>query len=379
MRRLILSILMLLVMTTHAGASGFPAKRVYERFAPSVVLIFATKGEGTGMIGAGSIISKAGLIVTNAHVVVDKKSGHPYPVVRVYLKPPRVTGIPQRDLKTPLRARVLHYTTELDLALLRVSGLPQDINIIELADPKDIKVGEEVVAIGHPEQGGLWSLTYGRISGEISDFHGIKGKDMYQTDTSVNRGNSGGPLLDRRGYMVAVNSNIARIGRGGLPITGVNFSIKSSVVKRWLEENGITIAYGKKPLREEEVAMKPAVEKDDKALKEELKRELREELKKELEEELRAKVEKQVKAETVSGKEKKPSHVAEREDEAVKFRKTRGEEEGKPQGAEKKEARTGEQLITPRRPYDYDALLRAVEAELEDMMEEMRGKIRRMR
>ena len=120
-----------------------------------------------------------------------------------------------------------------------------------MADPDEIKIGEEVIAIGHPEQGGLWSLTYGRISGSIENFSDIDGKDVFQTDTSLNRGNSGGPLLDQRGYMVAINSNIARLGSGGLPITGVNFAIKSSVVKKWLSKEGYTIAYGQKPLIEE--------------------------------------------------------------------------------------------------------------------------------
>ncbi|KKM18210.1 hypothetical protein LCGC14_1668000, partial [marine sediment metagenome] len=63
-----------------------------------------------------------------------------------------------------------------------------------------------------------------------------------------NRGNSGGPLLDRRGYMVGVNTNIARRGSGDLAITGVNFALKSSVVNNWLGQQGVRLAYGTKPL-----------------------------------------------------------------------------------------------------------------------------------
>ena len=140
----------------------------------------------------------------------------------------------------------------------------------------------------------------------MKDYQGVTGKDVYQTDTSVNRGNSGGPLLDRRGYMVAINSNIARLSRDGLPITGVNFSIKSSVVKKWLNENEYTIAYGKKPLDEED-------------------------------------------------------------------KKIEVIEAGKEPDTQKVEDR----FNTPARPYDYNEFLKAAEKDIEGMMEEMKGKIKR--
>lgn len=307
--RILLIIGSLLLTSIQAYASDFPAKEVYETISPSVVTIRASKAEGEGMIGAGSIISKKGLIITNAHVVIDKSVSISYPHISVYLKPDKLTGIIKNDLSIKFDAEVMIYSKELDLALLKAKGLPLNINALELADPSEIKTGEEVVAIGHPEQGGFWSLTYGRISGELRDYQGIPGKDMYQTDTSVNRGNSGGPLLDRRGYIVAVNSNIARLGRDGLPITGVNFSIKSSVVKKWLEENGYAIAYGKRPLLEEDrkVATKTLEDKEN--------------------------------------KEERPEDM--------------------------------ERLLTPKRPYDYDALIKAAEKDLEGLMDEMRKKIRR--
>ena len=55
-------------------------------------------------------------------------------------------------------------------------------------------------------------------------------------ETSVNRGNSGGPLLDGNGYMVGINTAIARKSEDGLAITGINFAIKSSVVRKWVGE-----------------------------------------------------------------------------------------------------------------------------------------------
>ena len=221
MAKIIVILFSIFIMSVDSYASDFPAKEIYARFAPSVVVIKASDGSGAGMIGSGSIISNDGMVITNAHVVIAKESEKPYSRIIVYVKPENKASVSDDDLSKYFEAEVVHYADELDLAMLKLKGFDVRANIIEFADPAEIGAGEEVVAIGHPEQGGFWSLTYGRISGEIRDYQGIKGKDVFQTDTSVNRGNSGGPLLDKRGYMVAVNSNIARIGKGGLPITGV--------------------------------------------------------------------------------------------------------------------------------------------------------------
>ncbi len=248
--RTIVAILMILGLSLSASlAQAFPAVQVFKQTSDSVVLIVASSGGGGGsMLGTGSIITQSGVVITNAHVVVDSATGRPFPSVRVYTKPDEVTGSLSRDLVNPHEAKVAAYDKDLDLAVLKVKGLSAGQGIITFANDREIMVGEEVVAIGHPEQGGLWTLTYGRISSQISNQSKVKGKNVFQTDTSLNRGNSGGPLLDRRGYMVGVNTNIARRGSGDLAITGVNFALKSSVVNNWLGQQGVRLAYGTKPL-----------------------------------------------------------------------------------------------------------------------------------
>jgi serine protease Do len=94
------------------------------------------------------------------------------------------------------------------------------------------------VAIGHPEQGGLWTLTTGTISSEFDNFNGVKGKHVFQTETGLNRGNSGGPLLNQQGQMIGVNTAIARLAPDGMPITSISFSLKSDVAQRWIAEQG---------------------------------------------------------------------------------------------------------------------------------------------
>ena len=246
----IVAILLILGFTLSASfVLAFPAVQVYKKTSDSVVLIVASNGgRGGSMLGTGSIITKSGLVITNAHVILDSDSGKPFSKVRIFTKPEEVTGNFSKDLVNSHDAEVAAYDKDLDLAVLKVKGLSSGQGIITLANDKEIMVGEEVVAIGHPEQGGLWTLTYGRISSQIADQSKVKGKNVFQTDTSLNRGNSGGPLLDKRGYMVGVNTNIARTGSGGMAITGVNFALKSSVVSGWLGRNGVNIAYGTEAL-----------------------------------------------------------------------------------------------------------------------------------
>ena len=295
MKRFLLLIAIMTAFHSTSFAGDF-AIEVYQQKAKAVVFIVGRSEGRSSMVGAGSVISTSGIIVTNAHVVIDKRTSEPFSNITVYLKPDKVTGSQKKDLVAPYTASVKAFDIDLDIAIMKIEGLPTDISVIELADPEEVKIGGEVVAIGHPEQGGFWTLTYGRISGEIASQKGIKGKDVYQTDTSVNRGNSGGPLLDKRGYMVGINTNIARLGAGNLPITGVNFALQSIVVKKWLGEQDIMLDYGTKPLYKD---LKPV----------EVKRE-------------------------------------------------------------------GDTILTTKRPYKINDLFKQVENEMENMMEDMRGKIR---
>jgi serine protease Do len=226
--------------------SGLQAKElsprdIYEQASPAVVMVMGHADSGkSGSGGTGSIIQADGLVLTNAHVVIEERSRKPYPRLSVFLKPPRVTGDSRTDLSRMLHARVIAYSMPLDLALLKVESPPSPLPVVAFAEATQGRIGDRVVAIGHPEQGGLWTLTTGVISAEVDNFNGVKGKDVFQTETGLNRGNSGGPLLDSDGHMIAVNTAIARVAPDGLPITSISFSLKSSVAARWLREQGLS-------------------------------------------------------------------------------------------------------------------------------------------
>ncbi len=243
--------LMGLVVAGLVGNDGtayaLTPKEIYQQVGPGVVLILASDDGRLGNGGTGSIIREDGWVVTNAHVVISKETGRPYRRLSLFLKPARVTGVMEKDLMDRHEARLMAYDEPLDLALLRMETPPRGVTVIGLADPAAVSIGEPVVAIGHPETGGLWTLTTGTISAEIEDFNGIRGKHIFQTETSLNRGNSGGPLLNEQGAMVGVNSLISRKAADGLTITAINFALKSGVARQWLAAQGLEIPYAAGP------------------------------------------------------------------------------------------------------------------------------------
>lgn len=233
------------LLSGSLAAAKMTAREIYEKYASGVVLVVAShKDSSSASAGSGTIVSPDGQIVTNAHVIYDVEGKKPFDVVNVFLKPDRVTGDMNRDLTRFFPADVVAYDVALDLALLKMKKPPSGLTVITLGNPDDLIPGDEVITIGHPEQGGLWTITKGIIGAEFQDFKGVAGKHVFQVDASVNRGNSGGLLADWRGYQVGVNTAIARQGAGGVAVTGVNFSIKSSVVKDWIAKHDLRLAFG---------------------------------------------------------------------------------------------------------------------------------------
>ena len=233
-------------LLTTSTAQAMAPKDIYKKDSGAVVLILGSDDGKQGSGGTGSIIEPDGKIITNAHVVLSHSNNQPFRVIYVFLKPAKVTGDNAKDLVNRYKAHVVGFSPpeELDLALLQLEQAPPNLPTVAFADPDGVDIGDEVVAIGHPEQGGLWTLTTGAVSTVISNYGRVKGKDVFQTEASVNRGNSGGPLLDTHGNMVGINTMIARQAADGVAITSVNFSLKSSVAVNWLASvQGIRLAY----------------------------------------------------------------------------------------------------------------------------------------
>ncbi len=236
--------LLLAVSFAHTALAGsFSAADVYRESSPSVVLIFGYDGNGAGSAGTGSIVTDQGLILTNNHVIQGDGARKPFPKITVYFKPEKITGNTKRDLKGGMRARVVARDASLDLALLKVDGLPGRAEVIGFGDSENVEIGSQVAAIGHPGGGGLWTLTTGTISSTRTDGK----RQIFQTDTAINPGNSGGPLLDHGGNLIGVNTYVKRVNKQGLPLEGLNYSLRSSLARRWLEGLGVEVAEASVP------------------------------------------------------------------------------------------------------------------------------------
>ncbi|MBN2496844.1 MAG: trypsin-like peptidase domain-containing protein [Deltaproteobacteria bacterium] len=239
----------MLVFIGGPAQARMSPREIYKTKGPGTVLIVASEeGSSSSSAGTGSIISAQGHVISNCHVIWNAAAKKPLPVIHVFLKPDKVTGDMNRDLSRHHSAELLSYDEALDLALLKIKSPPAGLTVIELGDSEELGPGDDTVAIGHPEQGGLWTLTTGRIGNNFEDFKGVPGKHVFQMETSLNRGNSGGPLFDVRGYLIGVNTAIARQAADGVAITGVNFAVKSAVVKKWAGEHGLSLGFGSEHL-----------------------------------------------------------------------------------------------------------------------------------
>jgi len=200
--------------------------RIYAAASGGVVQVRTSSGSGSGFVIDGD-----GTIVTNAHVVEGVNSAQ----VRFDTHSP------------PINATVVGTDQSSDLAVLHVD--PSRVGTLRplaLADSDQVQVGDEAVAIGFP-LGLDKTATAGIVSGlgrEIRAPNGFSIDKVIQTDAPINPGNSGGPLLDARGRVIGINSQIATAGnsQGNL---GIGFAVPSNTVRAVVPKlkQGQTVAH----------------------------------------------------------------------------------------------------------------------------------------
>ncbi len=218
----------------RAPAAGLPEGRfdaaaIYRERAPGVVTVVSVfRGRRTGRgLGSGFVVGGDGEVVTNAHVVTEGQSRSASRADQVYV---------QFADGNQVAARIVGTDPDYDVALLRVErerGV--ELAALPLGSSARLVVGQPVAAIGSPF-GERQSLSVGVISAldrTIESLTRFQIGDAIQTDAAVNRGNSGGPLLDARGRVVGINSQIRTAGGGS---EGVGFAIPIDTVKRSLRQ-----------------------------------------------------------------------------------------------------------------------------------------------
>lgn len=175
-------------------------------------------GNYTGT-GTGVIISEDGYIVTNAHVIFDSEYGAGLAdSVSVLL-----------DNDESYDAEVVGYDADCDLAVLKIDET--GLTAAEFGDSDKLMLGESVIAIGNPLGFELMkTVTGGMISGldrniTIND----KAMNLIQTDAAINSGNSGGPLINKYGQVIGINSSkMSSTYSSGASIEGIGFAIPSN-------------------------------------------------------------------------------------------------------------------------------------------------------
>jgi Do/DeqQ family serine protease len=163
-------------------------------------------------LGSGVIVSKEGHILTNNHVVANN------------------TGIAVRLTDgRQVAARFIGTDTRTDIAILQIQA--GKVKPLPLGDSEQVHVGEVVFAIGNP-YGLQETVTHGIVSARRRRILSDSSVDFIQTDAPVNEGNSGGPLVNARGEVIGINTEIVSKTGGSV---GISLAVASNTARETLE------------------------------------------------------------------------------------------------------------------------------------------------
>jgi len=208
----------IVIRGTPVPSQTLTPAQIVNRYLPAAVRVEPTRS----VVGSGFHIGE-GYIITNLHVAEEARGfdrrifdDRPIPLtVRLYdrtRRPVRVLRIMEGGLAA---MAVFNIPTEpFDIALLQIQGDVSDLGVVPLCGK--MRTGDEVIAMGTPF-GQQNTIT----KGIISVIHSFEAGHIIQTDTQILGGNSGGPLLNNRGAVVAVNS----AGIFGASVEGLKFSV----------------------------------------------------------------------------------------------------------------------------------------------------------
>jgi putative serine protease PepD len=221
-----LALVTVAIVLLVGGGDDEQVPEVVRELAPATVLVEALRGDQRTATGSGWVLdADAGLVVTTAHVINE---GVQYRVA--------VDGQAQAaDLVASAPCE--------DLALLRVRGI-RGLRRAPMGAGSELEQGETVVALGYPasaEPTDAVTSTRGVVSATRAAFRDPSPdvpayRDAVQTDTALNPGNSGGPLVDLDGRVIGINAAARTTGSDGRALEGQNFAIGIDRARRVLRE-----------------------------------------------------------------------------------------------------------------------------------------------
>ena len=188
-------------------------QEIYETNIPAVVSISASTGSGSST-GTGVVLSANGYLLTNYHVIRQALAIN-------------VTLTDEREL----RATLVGEDPVSDLAVLRVDA--EDLTPAQFGDSDGVRVGDSVVAIGDPLGVELrGTMTDGIVSAISRDVQ-VDGRvmNLIQTNAALNSGNSGGPLINRFGQVIGINTMKIGTFADSSGVEGLGFAIPSATVQ----------------------------------------------------------------------------------------------------------------------------------------------------
>ena len=220
--------------------------QLFEKAEPAVIQVNVKKIQSEGAIeevpggsGSGFVYDDTGHIITNNHVIDD--------ALKI-----TVTFLDGESYA----AEIVGNDADLDLAVLKINARNSYLHHLEIGSSSELKVGQQVVAIGNPFglSGSMTTGIVSQIGRLLPQESGYSIPNVIQTDAAINPGNSGGPLLNLNGEVVGINTAIqSETGN----FTGVGFAIPSDTVNKvvpilirdggirhpWLGVSGIDIDY----------------------------------------------------------------------------------------------------------------------------------------
>ncbi len=183
----------------------------FSQFAPPQQFGSLTRDRIEHSLGSGVIVGADGIIATNHHVIANATK------IRVVLSDGR-----------EFDAKKILDDPRTDLAILKIDTHGEKLPVLKMADSDNVEVGDLVLAVGDPFGVGQ-TVTNGIVSGLARTDVGISDYRYFiQTDAAINPGNSGGALVDMRGRLIGINSEIYSKDGGSL---GIGFAIPANMVR----------------------------------------------------------------------------------------------------------------------------------------------------